>query len=85
MAAADLPVELAAHGLTDVRLSPEIETVVYRAVQESLTNVARHACATPASIMVIVSEGRLRALIEDDGSGSMRPRCRHADISVWWA
>ena len=62
-------VALAAHGFADARLPPEIETVIYRVVQEALTNVTRHAGAATASITVIVAEGRVRALVEDDGSG----------------
>ncbi len=62
-------VALAAHGFADARLPPEIETVIYRVVQEALTNITRHAGAATASITVIVAEGRVRALVEDDGSG----------------
>lgn len=62
-------VALATHGFADDRLPPEIETVVYRVVQEALTNVTRHAGAATASITVVVADGRVRALVEDDGSG----------------
>ena len=62
-------VELATDGLAAARLPPEVETVVYRVVQEALTNVVRHARAQTASVTVIVAEGRVRALIEDDGLG----------------
>jgi signal transduction histidine kinase len=62
-------VALASHGFTDDRLLPAIETVVYRVVQEALTNITRHAAAATASITVSVAEGRVRALVEDDGSG----------------
>ena len=65
----DTAVALASQGFTDDRLPPAIETVVYRVVQEALTNITRHAGAATASITVIVAEGRVRALVEDDGSG----------------
>ena len=65
----DTTVSLAAHGFAANRLPPEIETVVYRVVQEALTNIARHAGAATASITVIVAEGGVRALVEDDGVG----------------
>ncbi len=65
----DTTVAFAAHGLAADRLPPEIETVVYRVVQEALTNITRHAGAATASITVIVAEGRVRALVEDDGVG----------------
>ncbi|MHB1962895.1 MAG: GAF domain-containing sensor histidine kinase [Acidimicrobiales bacterium] len=50
-------------------LTPALATVVYRVVQEALTNVVRHAQATSASVVVTVSGDRLRAVIEDDGQG----------------
>ena len=70
---ASSPVEIVmvTNGLTgQVRLAPDIETVVYRVVQEALTNVVRHANATAASVTVTMLNGnRLRALIEDNGIG----------------
>ena len=64
-----ITVELAAHGFAANRLPPEIETVVYRVVQEALTNITRHSGADTASLTVIVAEGRVRVLVEDDGVG----------------
>lgn len=62
-------VELGTDGLVTAQLSPEVATVTYRVVQEGLTNVLRHARATTASVTVVVAEGRVRALVEDDGIG----------------
>ena len=42
---------------------------IYRITQEALTNITRHAGAATASITLIVGEGRMRVLVEDDGSG----------------
>lgn len=50
-------------------LRTEVTTVVYRVVQEALTNVVRHAGASSASVTVTVSGGVLRAVVEDDGIG----------------
>ena len=50
-------------------LSEDIQTVLFRVVQESLTNVARHSGATRASVVVSAREGRLRLVVEDDGRG----------------
>ncbi|HUY79778.1 MAG TPA: sensor histidine kinase [Ktedonobacterales bacterium] len=44
-------VELTAHGLKE-RLPAEIETAIYRIVQESLTNTARHAHARHAWVVI---------------------------------
>jgi signal transduction histidine kinase len=63
-----LDVDLLVVGLEE-RLPPPVETAVYRIIQESLTNIARHAHATTASILVEQRNGRLKAIIEDDGVG----------------
>ena len=34
-----------------------------------MTNITRHASAATASVTVIVAEGRVRVLVEDDGVG----------------
>jgi signal transduction histidine kinase len=59
---------------TDLRidaahLDPELETVVYRLVQEALTNVAKHAAASSAELRICGEEGRLDVLVADDGRG----------------
>ena len=51
------------------RLDAELESTVYRIVQEALTNVSRHAEATSAVIAVTVRNGALRASVTDDGKG----------------
>jgi PAS domain S-box-containing protein len=56
-------------GLEGHRLPPEVETAVYRIVQEALNNVAKHAAARHASVIVEQDGGELTALVEDDGRG----------------
>jgi len=51
------------------RFPPELETAVFRIVQESLTNVARHADVDRVSVRVVVSPGVLDVQIEDKGKG----------------
>jgi signal transduction histidine kinase len=62
-------VDLVILGLGDSRLSPAIETALYRIVQEGLTNVARHADAATVSVLVERRDGLVRVIIEDDGVG----------------
>ena len=50
-------------------LDPEIEIVVYRIVQEALTNIARHAGASAAVVRLWTSPTALSVQIEDQGSG----------------
>ncbi len=63
-----VPVDLAVNGL-DQRLPPAVETALYRIVQESLSNVARHAHAQTVSVLVERRNDAVRAIIEDDGQG----------------
>ena len=51
------------------RLDPEIETVVYRVVQESLTNAVRHSLAEHVEVEVTERGDQLRIAIRDDGRG----------------
>jgi PAS domain S-box-containing protein len=59
----------AVDGTTKGRLEPVVETAVYRIVQEALTNIARHARATHASIRLSRETKALRCSIRDDGVG----------------
>jgi signal transduction histidine kinase len=53
----------------DGRLDAELESTIYRVVQEALTNVSRHAQATRAVISVTERDGVLSASVTDDGRG----------------
>jgi signal transduction histidine kinase len=51
------------------RLEPELETAVYRILQEALTNVVKHAAATSVTITVTADEAEVIVELVDDGSG----------------
>jgi signal transduction histidine kinase len=51
------------------RMPAEIETAIYRIVQEALTNIVRHASARSVSVLVEERNGHLLAVVEDDGRG----------------
>jgi signal transduction histidine kinase len=55
--------------LGDERLPAEAETVLYRLVQEALTNAARHAGAGRVDIVLTRRAGGVSAIVEDDGRG----------------
>src|SRR5205823_8076836 len=64
------------HGIaTDVKIVSErrlpypVETTLYRLVQEALTNVAKHAGAQHASILLVNVVESVQVIIEDDGQG----------------
>jgi signal transduction histidine kinase len=72
-AAIDLDDE--AGGQPTTRLMPEIESTAYRLVQEALTNVAKHAQAETAEVLVKESGEELSIEVRDDGRG-FDPRAR---------
>jgi signal transduction histidine kinase len=51
------------------RLAPELETTIFRIIQEALTNVFRHADARSASVKLIRSGNEIVAIVRDDGKG----------------
>jgi two-component system sensor histidine kinase UhpB len=54
--------------------SEEVEVVIYRIAQESLTNIARHAHAEQVRLSLAgTSEGGVRLSISDDGVGTSAP------------
>jgi signal transduction histidine kinase len=55
--------------ISDQRLPEEAETALYRIVQESLTNVVKHAQAQRVSILLTRTDGTVKAVVEDDGQG----------------
>ncbi len=66
----NIEVEFHTAGFKDrQRLSPEMETALYRIVQESLTNVAKHAQAHKITIMLQEEADAVNATITDDGRG----------------
>jgi signal transduction histidine kinase len=63
-----IQVDLEAGAITE-RPPQEVETAIYRIVQEALTNVVKHAHAQRVSVFLTRSDDRIRAVIEDDGQG----------------
>ena len=74
---------------TQPRLDEDLETTVYRLVQEALTNVAKHAAREQRARAVSEADGELLVEVQDDGVGfdpgavsaRLRPG-RHARASV---
>ena len=55
--------------LGDMRLPSEVESTLYRIVQESLTNIVKHADAHNISVSLSRRASTVAAVIEDDGAG----------------
>ena len=55
--------------LGEGRLRPDVETTLYRILQEALTNVVKHAAPSHVSIVLAMSTTSVTAIVEDDGNG----------------
>ena len=53
----------------EARIDENLETAVYRLVQEALTNVAKHARANSVRVAVCLSDGEVTIDVQDDGKG----------------
>ena len=83
-------------GFDGTRLQPQVETALYRIVQEALTNVARHSGADMVSVLLERqtraepvggdrdrpggSGGRLLVIVEDNGRGFDADRLLHSSM-----
>src|SRR5207245_8184748 len=61
-------VALRARG-AESRMRRELETLLYRFVQEALTNVVRHARAKTVRVDLVGQNGSMIAAVSDDGVG----------------
>jgi len=51
------------------RLDPELRLLAYRVVQEGLSNILKHACATRVTVDLVLERSGLRIVVLDDGVG----------------
>jgi signal transduction histidine kinase len=61
------------------RLSKECELVLFRVLQESLTNVHRHSRASTASVTLTMDQDRLELQVSDNGSGIEETKLAQVD------
>jgi signal transduction histidine kinase len=59
------------------RLAPEVETALYRIVQEAMSNAVRHGRARRIGVEIRQDESQIRAAVRDDGQGF--------DVAEAWA
>jgi signal transduction histidine kinase len=74
--------EVDIHCTLPQRLPSNIETSLYRIIQEAMTNAARHSQATTLSVVVHVRTGVVQAVIEDNGVGFDVESVRRSGSSV---
>jgi signal transduction histidine kinase len=68
--------------LGEARLPSDVESSLYRVVQESLTNIAKHANAENISVSVVRRASTVAAVIEDDGAGFDQRAAGEAGIGI---
>ncbi|MGL6110198.1 MAG: CHASE3 domain-containing protein [Rubrivivax sp.] len=76
------PVHSALH---PVKLASSAELVIYRVVQEALTNISKHAAASQVWITLSASGGQVEVSVRDDGAGfdaSVPPRSAYGLLGM---
>jgi signal transduction histidine kinase len=68
--------------LGEERLPAEVETTLYRIVQEALTNVVKHADATKVSVLLVRRNATATVVIEDDGKGFDPDHVREGQVGL---
>jgi two-component system sensor histidine kinase UhpB len=63
-------------------LTPEADLVIYRVVQESLTNILRHAEATHARVSLTRDAEGVLLVVEDDGRGFDADAVSHGGVRI---
>ena len=71
--AARAPVPVDVSGVPEDPLPAQVEAAAYFVTAEALTNVAKYANATEASVELELDDGRLRVAVHDDGVGGADP------------
>jgi signal transduction histidine kinase len=63
------------------RFDPEVESTIYRLVQEALTNVAKHARAEHVRLRAVARDGQIEVAVQDDGVG-FDPEAPHEGFGI---
>jgi signal transduction histidine kinase len=70
------------HSTVSRRLSERLETHLFRITQEALTNIARHAEASRARVLLDEEENGIRLEIEDNGKGFAGEENQHPSLGM---
>ncbi len=66
----------------DERINPEIESVIYRVIQESISNVIKHAKAKKMDVQILKDEDGISVTIEDNGKGFDMTRLKNKGMGL---
>jgi PAS domain S-box-containing protein len=75
-------VNFSSTGLSDKRFAAHVETAVFRVIQESLANVARHARVASSEVEVRVTDNRVYIWVADRGRGFVAEARTIADAGL---
>lgn len=64
-----IAVDFECHNWDKNRMIPEVSLALYRAIQESLNNIAKHANCSHVGVVLEMKNNQVVAIIEDNGSG----------------
>jgi PAS domain S-box-containing protein len=56
-------------GTEEINVADNISLIIYRVLQEALTNIARHSGATVSEINIFLSKSKIEMIIKDNGKG----------------
>jgi len=62
------------------RMPSEVETTLFRVVQESLTNIGKHAHTDHARVTLTIKDGQLQLIVQDDGVGFDTDNSEHESL-----
>jgi signal transduction histidine kinase len=63
----------------DVAVEPDRATAIFRILQETLTNVARHAGATEVEVRLAMGDRSLTLEVHDNGKGILEEKLYHSE------
>lgn len=65
--------------VTEDEIPQSAKLAIYRIIQEALTNIAKHACASQISVHLRSSQGQIKLTVNDNGRGFERRNSKKMD------
>jgi len=62
-------IKLLMHGVKQLQINQELQTTIYRIIQEQLTNIIKYACASEVKVIVAGTTSELAIQVQDNGVG----------------
>jgi PAS domain S-box-containing protein len=62
-------IQLLTHGIKNLEITQELQTTIYRIVQEQITNIIKYACAGEVKVIIAGSGSDIAVQVQDNGIG----------------